>query len=159
MDYSKLYCNHHESSKCQCCSFAREVLGVTAETFPYIRHFRACLVAAFENGNVRLRGMMSDLITHDKASLVGADVNLPFAFAVRSNGTHLVRIIDHDGVGHMSYDYPGFVGDSFASEPVQWYWWDGQELKELPTYTEAARLLRVECSKRGISYSTVRGLK
>ncbi len=154
MDYSALYCNHHSLSNCQCCTFTQALMS--GETFPYLRNYKACVQAAFEFGAIKLKGHVSDLITHDREELTGTDPALPFAFCVRENGTHLVKLTTHDGVGHMCWDHPKMVGDAFASNPTQWYWWDGETMKALKSYKDAEQLLRDECEKRGIDYWSVR---
>lgn len=117
-----------------------------------MRHFIACVEVSFEREGVRLTNYVSDLLVHDRQRLARLDPSLPFAFAVRASGTHLITPAERDGVGHRSWEYPGFVADSFACEPVRWWWWDGNKMVALGSFVDASKLLREECEKLGLLY-------
>lgn len=152
INYSHLVCNHHKDEKkeCNCATFSAEVV-MCPDEYPKLRHFAACMEAAFEHEGVQLKRYMSDLITWDRLKLSVEDPSLPFAFAVRASGTHLILLAERDGVGHRSWEYPSFVSDSFSCENVRWWWWDGEKMNPLDSFLDAGRLLREECEKRGIN--------
>lgn len=151
IDYSNLVCNHHqdEGKVCNCAEISANMVMYPDE-FPNMRHFIACMETAFEHEGVRVQRYMSDIITWDRRVLETEDPSLPFAYAVRASGTHLVRLGERDGVGHRSWQYPSFIGNRFSCEEVRWFWWDGQKMTRLESYLDAGELLREECEKRGL---------
>lgn len=144
-----LTCNHHETNECECVTKTLDMV-MDPDSYPNMRHYVACVEAAVEHEGIQLRNYMSDLITWDRQTLEKEDTSLPFAFAVRESGTHLVRLSERDGVGHRCWEYPGFVTDSFALGKVRWWWWDGEKMTHLDSHLDAAKRLREECEARGL---------
>lgn len=146
-----LVCERHEDrlKGCDCVSATYDMVFAGPEEYPNMRHYIACVQAAVEH-TVKLTRHFSDLVTVDRAVLSKEDPSLPFAFCVRELGTQLVRLTEHDGAGHMCYDYPQMI-ECFGDKK-QWYWWNGSSMTAVPTWEVVADMLRSECDKRGITY-------
>jgi hypothetical protein len=146
MDLDSLYCNHHELSNCDCCIETRAIVAHPEAYF--MRHYAACVTAALPI----LKSMLSDLITHDRMTLRGEDPSIPFVFACSASSTHLIRLTEHDGAGHWAPQYPTWIGDTYiSSQPISWFFWDGETMTPLANSDEAIEVLYEECAKIGLT--------
>ncbi len=69
-----------------------------------------------------------------------------------ASSTHLIRLTERDGAGHWAPQYPTWIGDSYgASQPISWFFWDGEVMTPLANAQEAIEVLYEECAKIGLT--------
>jgi hypothetical protein len=98
-----------------------------------------------------MESMLSDLITHDRECLTREDPKDPFVFACSKSSSHLIRLHERDGAGHWAPEYPTWIGDTYGSDPISWFFWDGETMTPLTDAKEAIEVLYEECAKIGLT--------